>query len=105
LIRGAQRRSKDTPKEVTIKGDQIAAILDSGYCQATGLPFDMDSTKFSHTSPLAPSLDRKDNSKGYTPDNTQVVVWIYNNAKSDWGEGALNALAHALVNRIGEKNV
>ena len=77
----------------------------SGRCQASGLPFSIETHANSRVAPLAPSLDRIDSSKGYTPDNTQVVVWIYNTAKSDWGSGAVNALARALVKKIGEKDV
>lgn len=50
-------------------------------------------------SPWAPSLDRIDNSKGYTPDNVKLTSWVWNLMRGDLSvEEAL-----AVVERI--KNV
>ena len=105
LLRGAIRRSKKSERVVTITTDWILDRLEQGACEATGLPFCLDSNSFDYTAPLSPSLDRIDNSLDYTPENTQVVVWIFNRAKGDWGKGALQALANALVEVHGESNV
>jgi hypothetical protein len=50
-----------------------------------------------------PSIDRIDSSKGYTPDNCRVVLWIINQAKNDILEddfqSALRQVAEAVVER------
>jgi hypothetical protein len=56
-------------------------------CEITGC--DLDITPVSgggRTNPFSPSLDRRDNSKGYTKDNVQVVAWFLNRMKADWPE-------------------
>ncbi len=58
----------------------------NGFCEVTGIPFDLDTKKSSsHTkSPWVPSLDRIDNSKPYSKDNIQLVVFMYNVCKSEF---------------------
>ena len=53
-------------------------------CAVTGLPFDMKVTLRSGRmqNMNAPSLDRKDSSKGYVPGNIQVVLEWVNQAKA-----------------------
>lgn len=46
--------------------------------------------------PYAPSLDRIDNSRGYTPDNVRVVLCAVNYALNEWGEGVLFTIAAGL---------
>jgi hypothetical protein len=50
-----------------------------------------------------PSIDRIDSSKGYTPDNCRVVLWIINQAKNDISEddfqAALRQVAEAMLER------
>lgn len=36
--------------------------------------------------PQSPSIDRRDNNKGYTEDNCRVVCYWYNMAKGPWEE-------------------
>ena len=104
LYAAANQRAKRCGSPITIDTEWVEGRLMTGHCEVTGLPFTMEPDN-GRTSPLSPSLDRIDSSKGYTRDNVQVVVWIYNNAKSHWGVGALHTLARALVQQIGEKDV
>jgi len=101
----AKQRAKRLGSQFTIDTEWVEGRLMTGHCEVTGLPFTMEPDKSGRASPLSPSLDRIDSSRGYTRDNVQVVVWIYNNAKSHWGVGALHTLARALVQQIGEKDV
>jgi len=93
LVRSAQERATDKGWPCEVSVDRVAAALKCGLCEVTGLPFDFSSRAF------APSLDRRDNSLGYTDDNTQVVVWIYNSAKGVTNHGDVLKLAEALCGR------
>ena len=82
----AKERAGKAGLPVTITYEWIKARLDLGWCQATGLAFDFSAANGRWMRRLAPSLDRIDNAQGYTPENTQVVVWHYNCAKGHWTE-------------------
>jgi hypothetical protein len=60
----------------------LQARLDAGVCELTGLPF----TPQGLLAPAMPSVDRKDSSKGYTPDNCRLICWALNAAFNNWGE-------------------
>ncbi len=69
--------------------------IDRAYrdtCPVTGLPFDMECTVHNGRmiNPNAPSLDRRDSSKGYVPGNIQVVLAWVNNAKSNQSQRGFN---------------
>lgn len=85
-------------RDFNLTRENIAECIAKGKCEATGLPFDMaPGPDKSHANPWAPSLDRKNSAKGYTADNVQVVVAVYNYAKSEWTADVLLRLAHAIV--------
>ncbi len=50
------------------------------YCPVMGIKIEPGGSGFSDNSP---SIDRKDPSKGYTPDNIHVICWRANKLKSD----------------------
>jgi hypothetical protein len=81
----------------------ILEKLEAGVCEITGIPFILEATeedrkgKFTH--PFSPSVDRIDSLRGYTKDNCQVVVWIYNRAKGEDDHEDILKLAKALVER------
>lgn len=84
--------------EFSLDAQNITQRIAAGICEVTGLAFDMKpGPNKHHANPWAPSLDRRDSSKGYTPDNVQVVVAAYNYAKSEWSETVLLRLARAIV--------
>jgi hypothetical protein len=55
-----------------------------GFCPITGEPFDFSLVGFNQQNARGPSLDQIIPGKGYTNENTQVVVWWYNAAKGSW---------------------
>lgn len=59
-------------------------------CELTGLPFELYAKGRGFSSP---SIDRRDNSKGYTKDNCRVISWAMNCALHTWGEELYRALA------------
>jgi hypothetical protein len=98
LVNAARQRASKSGAACTISVDWVTAILEKGHCQVTGLPFNLTSAQARDL--CAPSLDKRDPSLGYTPDNTQVVVWGYNACKGVSSDEAarefLKAAAKAL---------
>lgn len=103
LQSNARRRAED--KGIPFDLDRLDLIerIAKGRCEVTGLLFDM--TASGGLNPWAPSLDRRNNAKGYTPDNVQVVVSAYNVAKGPWGDEVLLKLARAIVDTNRTKDV
>jgi len=103
LISGAKVRSKKKGISCTICADDIVPALDYGFCEATGMPFEMDLVEkangdnFQH--PCAPSIDRIDPEVGYDPGNVQVVVRGYNMLKGEGSVYQARQIAQALVNK------
>lgn len=58
-----------------------------GYCEVTGIPFDLTSqtSDTSHAkNPWVPSIDRINSDGVYSKDNVQIVVYMYNVCKSEF---------------------
>ena len=83
----------------------IADRLLAGVCEATGLPFDLSlpprEQRWSRTPAFAPSLDRIERGGGYTTENVRVTVFIFNVARSDFGDHELQVLAEAIMAKAG----
>lgn len=65
----AKQRAKDRGHEFTL---EFSDIIIPNVCPVLGLPLNVNSGK-SGAYPNSPSLDRIDNSKGYTKDNIRVI--------------------------------
>jgi hypothetical protein len=100
LWHGAIKRGRLKSLPVTISVEWVEERLRAGVCEVSGLPFVLSIGR----SAFAPSLDRRDPAQGYTPENTQVVVWCYNAAKGTFTHAEVLTLAEALCRRIREKN-
>ena len=75
LLGSATYRAKKKGLEFDLTLDWIKERIDKGFCEVTGMAFGA-----AHT-PTTPSIDRRDNSKGYTKDNVQITTWMYNMSK------------------------
>lgn len=81
----AKKRHK---QDFSITSEQVIELCAPMTCSVTGLPllWKWDGTG---KNPWAPSIDRIDNSRGYTPDNIRVVCWIFNLSKSTWDDAVV----------------
>ncbi len=80
--------------EFDLTPDWIAARLEAGRCEVTGLAFEMRGGLARNS--LTPSIDRKIARLGYTQANCQMVVWIYNCAKGVGTHDDVMTLVRAL---------
>lgn len=82
LFNSAKQRAAKSGLDFTISMDGILKHGDPTHCLCCGKKFDY-SVRDGMRSYDSPSLDRKDNSRGYTPDNTFVICFGCNSLKSD----------------------
>lgn len=67
-------------------------------CDVTGVEFCFEEyTSAFVKHPLAPSIDRRDSSGGYTPDNIRLVCAAVNFGLGQWGDQLYLKLARAAV--------
>lgn len=95
LVSGARRRADKLKCEFDLDIDWLTPKIEAGQCEVSGIPFVLTSGRHA----FAPSLDRTDPKKGYTKDNTKVVVWTYNAAKGIGTHEQVVTLAEALLGR------
>lgn len=98
LVQGAKHRAGYLGLEFSLDREHIRRVLEDGTCEATGISFVM-TVPHGKRSPWAPSLDRFDPTKGYTKENTKVVVLSYNRAKGEYSAAEMGVLARAIVAR------
>jgi hypothetical protein len=107
IFHTVKKGAKARDLEITITPEWILQELEEGKCAVTGLSFVFDSVEDEHTittrkgrmlNPFSPSVDRIDCNKGYTTDNCQLVVSIYNYAKLSFSEQAVKIFCKAYLN-------
>ena len=101
---GIWHNIKRRDPQTTLTKEWIIQRLTNGFCEVTGLPFVLDAnanTSSSNMKPFSPSVDRKDSNLGYTKENSQLVVWIYNTAKNSFTHEDVLVLAEALLKADG----
>lgn len=95
LLWAAKRRAKVNNLEFNLTLDDI---IIPQHCPYLGIPI-------VHSRPLGDSrrdvasLDRIDNTKGYTKDNIEVISWLANTMKSDASPELLIAFAKEILKR------
>lgn len=62
-------------------------------CALTGIRFNTEWKNKSRANPFVPSIDRIDCERGYTPDNTRLVICAINLMMMDWGEKLFSLVA------------
>ena len=79
LIRNARQRAYNSNAKFDLDRFYIQRKIETGFCEATGLPFELNAEIGSQ---FSPSIDRIDNnSRDYTKENTQVVLTSFNRMK------------------------
>lgn len=96
LLNKARARAKQRGIICTLTHKWILERLEQGKCSVTGLPFKLGTKR----GPWTPSIDRIDLTDGYTLENSQVVVWLYNAAKGDCTHEDVLVLAQALTGGV-----
>jgi len=97
LFNAALRRAEKRNYEIDIDLEWVMSRLEKGYCEITGIPFVFETRFNGHRNPYSPSLDRKDNSKGYTKENCRIILWALNMGFADWGQEIYLHIARRLV--------
>lgn len=96
LWNNARQRSLTLGTQFSITREWVEEQIKEGRCAVSGIPFDIE-YRTGRARPFAPSLDQITPGGGYTPENTQMVVWIYNSAKNNGTHEDVLRLARALI--------
>ncbi len=79
LLNASKQRARNKNREHTITVGDIKAIYPTdGCCPIFGMKLEFNTAGFRENSP---SIDRIDSTKGYTPDNIQIISWKANRIK------------------------
>jgi hypothetical protein len=108
MFNAVKSKAKREKRDFKLTLDWIREKLNSGKCDLSGLPFEYKKYKKGERGVrcfYAPSIDRVDNTRDYTPSNCRMVVWGYNLCKNNHADNDVMALALSLVmNSIPKKN-
>lgn len=86
LIDTAKKRAKQKQLVFAITKEHVLPLLVAGKCQQSGFRFELQVRQNSFRNPFAPSIDRIDNTRGYEPDNIQLVCNMFNSGKGEHNE-------------------
>jgi hypothetical protein len=99
LLCGAKDRAKIRKLQINLDRKWVEERLAPLKCEVTGIDLVLTrQSGYSH-SPFRPSIDRIDNTKGYTKDNCRIVCVIYNKAKSDYNDEDVIKMAKGLLSQ------
>ncbi len=98
LCASSKQRAKKHNLEFDLTVDWIIKKIGNGWCEKTGMAFTLEPPRKGYFhNPYAPSLDRRDQKKGYTKDNVDVVIWAYNQAKGQWNKKHFKRIIFAIL--------
>ncbi len=98
LYSSAKQRAKHHNLKFDLNVDWVIKKIEEGRCEKTGLEFTLEPPRKGYFhNPYAPSLDRRDHTKGYTKDNVDVVIWAYNQAKGQWNKKHFERIMRSIV--------
>ena len=100
-INQAKSRAKKEGLEFNLDPEWMVAKIRDGKCEVTGIPFSYGPPiNGKRINPWLPSIDRIESSKGYTKDNCQIVIAMFNIAKSEWDMDQFLLMVNALSKKV-----
>lgn len=98
LYDAAKGKAKARKLEFNLHFNTVLRGVKAGRCALSGIPFDMRQKPRSGMDfPFRASLDRIDNTIGYTDNNVQIVVKMANMCKFMWNDEDVLYFAEAVV--------
>ena len=91
---------KQRDKSTNIDSKWLFEKINNGYCEQTGIKFDLNfktGKKHIRINPYYPSIDRKNNNLKYSKNNCQVVLTIYNVGKHRFKDSEFKRLSKEVV--------
>ena len=84
--------------EDDLVGWAIATLIAQDHrCALSGVPFRLDAIGHGAAPrPYAPSIDRRDATRGYTKDNIRIICWAANCLLGTWGDGPAIEIARGI---------
>lgn len=100
IVAKARAKKKNIPYELDDKVLMVLSEMQGHACALTGIKFDFSSNNQHRFRPFAPSIDRKENNKGYLWGNIQIVCVIVNKAKNEYSQELFDEMCKARVRKI-----
>jgi hypothetical protein len=108
LVRAAAARAKDQGLEFSLSLEWLAS-QNLETCPILKKPFawkaDVTDSSEKKVNPMAPSIDRLDSTKGYTPENCWVISHRMNSIKNDSHYRELYLLARAVCDEMMRRTI
>lgn len=97
IVGTARRNARLKNIEFAITPELIDSLMieQNDRCCLTGFPFEYEEDENFRARPFAPSIDRKDSTGGYTPDNIQITCVMVNKAKNEYHQEMFDAMCLA----------
>lgn len=97
---GARNRAKQKGLEFTLTKEWVKSR--GSNCELSGLPFRPEYDGVHDRNPFAPSVDRIDSSKGYTPENSRLIFSCLNMGLGQWGLEEVAPIWAAVLEKLAK---
>ncbi len=99
ILRAASIRAKQKNYEFNLTYENIIGMLEKQQCRCaiSNIKFDLRPTEDGTRRPFTMSIDRVNNSAGYTTENCRLVCTIVNIARSNWKDEHFTHMCHQVA--------